>query len=177
MNLKDIINAIYRHHQRKKQRTNKETLTRLNLPNLANRENISTNDVKIVKLNNMSRTDPQRFAKLRGIKNYSNLTKESLIYTLLRLEKSLYENNYLKYATGNINDKLKAKINDVRTELAELGKAINKIDRKNIREELNDIEKSTRLTRSQKGKLYNCLIEISNDIGYKKKYKRIDFDG
>ena len=94
----------------------------------------------------------------------------------MRSEKSLYENNYLKYATDNINDKLKAKISDARTELAELGKTIDKIDRKNIREELNDIEKSTRLTSSQKEKLYNRLIEISNALGYEKKYTRTDFD-
>ena len=89
MELKDIIYAIYRHHQGKKQRTIKETLTRLNLRNLANRENISTSDAdKIVKLNNMLHNDLKEIARIRGTKNFNNLTRESLIYTLLRSEKS-----------------------------------------------------------------------------------------
>ena len=45
----------------------------------------------------MSLDDLNRIANLRSINNYGNLSKEDLIYTILRSKKSLYENNYLNY--------------------------------------------------------------------------------
>ena len=36
-------------------------------------------------------------AKLREIKNYNNLTREDLIYTLLKSENAPQEGNYLDY--------------------------------------------------------------------------------
>ena len=45
----------------------------------------------------MSLNDLDRTAKLCDIMNYDNLSKEDLIYTILRSEKSFHENNYLNY--------------------------------------------------------------------------------
>lgn len=177
MSTEEIVNTIYRHHHGKKQRIIKEILTSLGLTQTAERQNISTSDGnKIARLNDISHNTLKRIAKLDNIKNYNNLTKEDLIYTLLRSQKSPRENNYLRYITSNINNKVKAKINDIRIELAELGKAINKIDKENIRKELNEIEKKTKLSRKQREDILRRLIEISNHLSYKKKYIHINFN-
>ena len=43
----------------------------------------------------MSIDNLKKIAILRRIKNYDNLSREDLIYTILRLESSLVENNYI----------------------------------------------------------------------------------
>ena len=43
----------------------------------------------------MSLDDLKKIAILRRIKDYHILSKESLIYTLLRSEKNLFEDNYM----------------------------------------------------------------------------------
>ena len=80
------------------------------------------------------------------------MSKEDSIYTLLRSEKSLLENNYIKYISININDDddgIRAKINNIRIVLARLVNIIAKKDRDKIRKELYDIEKKKRLTKAQ----------------------------
>ena len=101
----------------------------------------------------MSIDDLRKIAKLRKIKNYDKMSKEDSIYTLLRSEKSLLENNYIKYISININDEdddgIRAKINNIRIVLARLVNIIAKKDRDKIRKELYDIEKKKRLTKAQ----------------------------
>ena len=129
--------AIYTHFRKKKQDEIGELLARSDLYKLAKRQNIFRSEVdEIIRLNNMSLDDLKRIAKLRTIKNYGNLSKEDLIYTILRSEKSLYENNYLNCIRNNTDDKIKEKINIIRIELAKLGDIITKEDRDNIKKEL-----------------------------------------
>ena len=98
MSTDDIIKAIYTHIHRKKQDEINEILTRSNLTRLVPRQNISRSEVdEILRLHNMSLNDLKRTAKLCDIMNYDNLSKEDLIYTILRSEKSFHENNYLNY--------------------------------------------------------------------------------
>ena len=88
MSTDDIIKAIYTHIHRKKQDEINEILTRSNLTRLVPRQNISRSEVdEILRLHNMSLNDLKRTAKLCDIMNYDNLSKEDLIYTILRSEK------------------------------------------------------------------------------------------
>ena len=129
--------AIYTHFHKKKQDEIGELLARSDLYKLAKRQNIFRSEVdEIIRLNNMSLDDLKRIAKLRTIKNYGNLSKEDLIYTILKSEKSLYENNYLNCIRNNTDDKIKEKINIIKIELAKLGDIITKEDRDNIKKEL-----------------------------------------
>ena len=52
---------------------------------------------KVKQLNELTTHGLKTIAKLREIKNYNNLTREDLIYTLLRSEEAPQENNYLRY--------------------------------------------------------------------------------
>ena len=78
---------------------------RLGLPKYVKKQHVSENDLReATKLNNISLRDLKNIAKLRRIKNYEDLSKEDLIYTLSRSKKNLLENNYMKHinnATGN----------------------------------------------------------------------------
>ena len=67
------------------------------------------------------------------------MSKEDLIYTLLRSEKNLYEDNYEKYISNNTTSELRSKINIIRILIARLGDTIAKKDRDKIRKNLYEI--------------------------------------
>ena len=115
----------------------------------------------------MQRTTLKRIAKLRNIKNFNGLTKENLIYTLLRSQKSLYENNYFNYIRNDTDDRIKAKVNNIRIELARLENIITKEDTDKFRKELYQIENKTGLTDTQKNEIYNRLCKIGRDLRLK----------
>ena len=81
----------------------------------------------------MSIDNLQKIAILRRIKNYDNLSREDLIYTILRSESNLVESNYMKYINNNTDDKIKAKINNIRIILSRLGNIVTKNNRNKIR--------------------------------------------
>ena len=94
-----------------------------------------------------------KIPKLHGIMNFIDLKKENLIYTLLRSPKSLYENNYLKSIKNDTDDRIKAKINIIRIELAQSENVITKEYRDKIRKALYEIENQTGLTEAQKNEI------------------------
>ena len=67
------------------------------------------------------------------------MSKEDLIYTLLRSEKNLYEDNYDKCISNNTTNELRSKINIIRILFARLGDIIAKKDRDKIRKNLYKI--------------------------------------
>ena len=102
--------------------------------------------------------------------NFNDLKKENLIYVLLRSPKSLYENNYLKHIKNDTDDRIKAKINIIRIELAQLENVITKEYRDKIRKALYEIENQTGVTEAQKNEIYNSLSEFSRDLDMIRKY-------
>ena len=129
----------------------------------------------------MQRTTLKRIAKLRNIKNFNGLTKENLIYTLLRSQKSLYENNYFNYIRNDTDDRIRAKVDNIRIELARLENIITKEDRDKFRKyaienQLYEIENKTGLTDTQKNEIYNCHCEIGRDLEIKRKYRYSDLE-
>ena len=131
-----------------------------------------------MQIQSLSIDDLRKIAKLRKIKNYDKMSKEDLIYTLLRSEKNLWEDNHIKYTSNNINDDdgIRAKINNINIVLARLGNIIAKKYRNKIRKELYDIEKKKRLTKAQKERIYKCLIKLENSLDKKEEYKHSDHD-
>ena len=115
---------------------------RLGLKNIGKRQNITKNDLnKAILLHNKSLSDLRKLAKLCRIKNIDNLSKEDLIYTLLRKRKNIFENNYTKYTNNDINDKIKAKKIKIRITAAKLGHILTKEKRNFIREKLYKLPK------------------------------------
>ena len=115
-------------------------------------------------LKRKSMDELKEIAKLRGIKNRGKLKKEALITILLKSESSNADRNYVKYfnnttnvsnntnvnnsanVNNNTNDddtydgKIRDKISDIRVILSRLGDLVTKNDRKEIKNELYEIE-------------------------------------
>ena len=87
---------------------------------------------------------------MRRIKNYDDLTKEDLIFNLLKSESNPAERNYIKYFNNNTNDEIKSKINYIRIILSRLGNIITKKERKKIKKELYETEKKDNLSDNEK---------------------------
>ena len=175
MSTEDLLNALYRYDIKRKSYSIRRKFRRLSLSKFI-KKNVSESDLrKARKLQNVL-DDLKKIAKLRRIKNYDDLLKEDLMYTILRSEKNLLEDNYTKYININTDDKIKAKTNNIRLILARLGNIVTKKDRHKIRKELYEIEKKKRLTKTQKEKIYNRLIEIANILDKIETYKYHNHD-
>ena len=107
----ELLNALSRYDSKPKVKTNHKKLLKMKLEKIAKKQNISKNDLsRTKKLQNKSIDELQGIAKLRGIKNYDNLTKEDLTFSLLKSESSPAERNYIKYFNNNTNDEIKKKL-------------------------------------------------------------------
>ena len=160
MSIGSLINALSRQDTKRESYSIRRKFRKSNLNKLIKKQNVSKNDLRKAKeLHNMSIGNLQKIAILRRIKNYNNLSREDLIYTILRSESNLVESNYMKYINNNTDDKIKAKINNIRIILSRLGNIVTKNNRNKIRKELYEIEKKQGLTKSQKERIYNRLIE------------------
>ena len=160
MSIGSLINALSRQDTKRESYSIRRKFRKSNLNKLIKKQNVSKNDLRKAKeLHNMSIDNLQKIAILRRIKNYDNLSREDLIYTILRSESNLVESNYMKYINNNTDDKIKAKINNIRIILSRLGNIVTKNNRNKIRKELYEIEKKQGLTKSQKERIYNRLIE------------------
>ena len=85
---------------------------------------------------------------MRRIKNRKKLTKEDLIISLLKLESSDAERNYMKHFNNNTDDdtydgKTRRKISDIRMIFSRLRNTVTNKERKKITKELQEIEKKS----------------------------------
>ena len=113
---------------------------------------------------------------MRRIKNYDNLTKEDLIFSLLKSESNPAERNYMEYFNNSTNDEIKSKINDIRLILSRLGNIVTKNDRKKIKKDLYEIEKRQNLSDNEKEKIYDRLVKLANALDKKEEHKHSDHD-
>ena len=142
MSTGDLINALSRQDSKRESYSVRRKFKKLELSNLVKKQNVSESDLrKARKLYSMPIDNLKKIAILRRIKNYDNLSREDLIYIILRSEKNPVESNYAKYINNNTDDKIKAKINNIRIILSRLGNMVTKNDRNKIRKELYEIEK------------------------------------
>ena len=87
MSTSDLLNALSRYYSKRKSYAIRRKLRKVGLNKCVRKQNISENDLrKAEKLQNKPLDDFKKIAKLRRIKNYDNLSKEELIYTLLKSE-------------------------------------------------------------------------------------------
>ena len=84
MSANRLVNAINRYNSKRKSYRTRRKFKKI-YPKFVKKQNPLEDDLrKAKKLQNMSRDDLKKLAKLRDIKNHDILTKEDLIYTLLR---------------------------------------------------------------------------------------------
>ena len=89
----------------------------MRLENIAKTQNISKNDLgRAEKLQNKSIDVLRETARLRRIQNNDNITKEDLIFSLVKWESNHAEHSYMKYFNNSAiddtyYDEIKRKIN------------------------------------------------------------------
>ena len=177
MSTEELLNALSRYDSKRKVETNHRKLLKMKLEKIAKKQNISKNELrKAEKLQDKSIDELQGIAKLRGIKNYDNLTKEDLIFSLLKSESSPAERNYMKYFNESTNDKIKSKINYIRIILSRLGNIVTENERKKIKKELYEIEKKDNLSDNEKEKIYNDLVKLANTLDKKEEHRHRNRD-
>ena len=104
------------------------------------------------------------------------MSKEDLIYTLLRPEKNILEDNYMKYINNNTDNELHARINNARVMASKLGNILTKEERHFIRKELYKLQNKKRFTKTQRERAYVYLIELVNTLNNKEKHQYSNFN-
>ena len=158
----------------------------MNLNKLAKRH-IPINELgRIQKLNELSHETLKKPGELQRIKNYNVLSKEDLIYTLLR-SKNPNEDNYIsniinRNDTSDLDNEIRAMINYIRETVTRLRSIITNKEKNKITKELNEtlkninnINRNTRL-RKQKERLLKKLIDQHNSLVRKERFMYTDYD-
>ena len=148
MSTKELLNTLSRYDSKRNVKSNSKKLSKIGLEKIAKMQNISKNELnKAEKLQKKSIDELRKIARLRRIKNSEKLTKEELIITLFKSERSTAERNFMKHFNNNTDDddtyddKIRGKISDVNMIFSRLGNIVTKNDRKKIKKELYEIEK------------------------------------
>ena len=150
----------------------------MRLEKIAKIQNISENELcKTEKLQSKSIDELGEIARLIGFKKLDDLTKEDLIFRLLKSESNPIERSYFKYFNNSISDdtyddEIKSKINDIRLIHHRLGNIVSKKYRKEIKKELYEIEKKQNVSDNEKKKIYDHLVKLANTLDQKDEYKR-----
>ena len=168
--IKELKELVHRQTEKHKSYNTRRRVNRLGLKKIGKRENLTNRDIKKVKqLNELTTHGLKTIAKLREIKNYNNLTREDLIYTLLRSEGAPQENNYLRYLDNALNSELKKRINNARVLTAKLGNILTNKEKKTIGDELYRLE-NTKYTKTERERAIAYLIKLTRDLRNKQKY-------
>ena len=142
-----------------KQRKFVNQLLELGLEKIAKIQNISKNELKQAKWQKKKKNSINDCQiELRNIKNIEKITKEELIFTLLKSKSSIAERNFEKLFNKNnnntdndiYNDKIRSKRSDIRTILNRLRNIVTKEDRKDIKKKIYEIEKKENLSDKEK---------------------------
>ena len=114
----------------------------------------------------------REIARLTGFKKLDDLTKEDLIFRILKSESNPVERSYMKYSNNSTSHdtydhEIKRKTNDIRLILCTLGNIVTKKYRKDIKKELHEIEKKQNLLDNEKEKIYDHLVTLANTLDKK----------
>ena len=105
MSTEELLNTLSRYDNKRKEKNNRKKLLKTKLEKIAKIQNISKNELrKAEKLQNKSIDELRGITRLRRIENYDNLTKEDLIFSLLKSESNPVERNYMKYFNNSTSD-------------------------------------------------------------------------
>ena len=177
MSTKELLGTLSRYDTKRKVNSNRRKILKIGLEKIAKKQNISKNELcKAEKLLDKSIDELKEIVRLRRIRNYDNLTKEDLIFSLLKSESNPAESNYTRYFNNSTNDEIKSKINDIKLVLSRLGNIVTKNDRQKIKKDLYKIEQKRNLSDNKKKKIYYDLIKLANTLNKKEEQKHSDLD-
>ena len=94
----ELLDTLSRYDTKRKVNSNRRKILKIGLEKIAKIQNISKKDLSMVeKLQNKSIDELGGIARLRGFKNLDDLTKEDLIFRLLKSESNPMKRSYMKY--------------------------------------------------------------------------------
>ena len=148
----------------------KRELNDLGLKKLSERY-ISINELdRVRKLNELSHKTLKNLGELQQVRNYDKISKEDLIYSLLRSESPI-EDKYIALITSNfdtskLDNEIKEVINNIKQTVSRLGNLLTNKESTKITKELHNIlnkvnnkDRNARLRNRQKESLLMKLIK------------------
>ena len=128
----------------------------------------------------LSHDDMKELAKRRMIKNYNGMSKDELYYTLIRSEKSLQEDSYLKYLKISTNNDLDERINHIQLLTAKLDNKLSYIERAQIFEELERLKNKYKVKNADertRRRVIKKTVKITNDLyNVQKQHTKLQHD-
>ena len=103
------------------------------------------------------------------------MSKKDIIDALIRSEPDNNEKKWISYLNNDINNDIHNEINKIRLQLFDVSPYLNKKLLYDIRKRLYDIEKLTKINRSEKNKLLKELNSISTHLKFKQKKMISDY--
>ena len=97
------------------------------------------------------------------------MSKKDIIYELLRSEPANNEEKYISYLNKDTNNDIHNEINKIKMQHFEVSQYLNKKGLCDTKKRVYDIEKLTKIIRSEKNKLLKELNSISTDLKFKRK--------
>lgn len=135
---------------------------------------------RAIELFGLSHDDMKELAKRRMVKNYNGMSKDELYYTLIRSEKSLQEDSYLKYLKISTNNDLDERINHIRLLTAKLDNKLCYIERAKIFEELDKLKKKYKVKNADertRRRVIKKIVKITNDLyNVQKQHTKLQHD-
>ena len=143
------------------------------LKKIAKMQNLSQNEFnQIAEMRGQSRDELERIAKIRRIKNYEEMSKEELIISLLKSKQSIAE----LFNNNNLYDN---EISDIRRILNRLRDILPRKYRKEIKDQLYEIEHQRNISEAEKkenDEYLRKLVRILNDNEKNSPYGHDDLD-
>lgn len=103
--IRELNRYFYALNEEYKVRLRQRKLKRLGLRKIAKRQNLSRKDIKRrMQLNQLSHDDVKKISELQKIKNTDQLTREDLIYALLRSKEDVNKKRYLQFLINHTDD-------------------------------------------------------------------------
>ena len=119
---------------------------------------------KIQKLNELSHNVLKELGNLQQIRNYDMLTKEDLIYALLRSQNRNEDNYFSRITsvldTSTLDNEINAQIDDIMQLVTRLGNLLTNKERSKITKELNDIFKKVNNRNPNTKQKENILLRL-----------------
>ena len=166
-----------------------ERLSNKSLLKIVNRHNINKKLIKIfnklgkrtiftnseldnaIKLYGLEIDDLKAIAKFRLIKNYSNMSKDMLYYTLVASERSSLENSYLKHLEYTTTNDFKKRLNHIKVLSTRLNNKVTNVERLKLYEKINELKKKYVETRNKniRNEVIQEVVNITNNLYNKQK--------
>ena len=118
--------------------------------------------VQVRKLLKLSKKEINKIAQITDI-NTANVRKRDLIYMLLRSNSNVKESKYLEHVNENLVTNTEEKVNEIRTNLIEIGKIITNKEIKKYSKDVYDIIKLITSLHEERVKYYP---KLSNSVKY-----------